>query len=92
MSGVLRGGLVLVALALLVLIVAIGMGFVSIDQTREAELPRLTGGQLPGVEVKTPEVQIGTTSTTVEVPRVAVGTVEEKVELPTVQVKKANDE
>jgi hypothetical protein len=91
MSSGARSGLVIAVVAVLAIIAAFAFGLIDIDQTKETKLPEVAveGGQAPAFDVKTADVDVGTTSTSVEVPKVEVGTTEEKVELPTLDVKKA---
>src|SRR3546814_4262088 len=92
MSSSARTALIIVALVVLAVVGAFAFGLVDIDRTREAALPEVKteGGQLPAFDVDTADVNVGTTTETVEVPKVKVGTTEEKVELPTVDVEKAD--
>jgi hypothetical protein len=71
-------------------IAAFALGFIDIDKTKDGKLPaiRAEGGQLPGFEVKTGKLEVGTKTTTVDVPN--VGTHKEVIETPTVGVKKAD--
>ena len=79
-------GLALVAV--LLLIAAVATGFIDVDQTRTAQLPTIKaeGGQLPGFDVKSGNVAVGTTNATVEVP--TVDATERTVEVPKVEVNK----
>ena len=79
-------GLVLVAV--LLLIAAFALGYIDVDQTRSAQLPTIKaeGGQLPGFDVKSANVQVGTTNATVEVP--SVEATEKTVVVPNVEVNK----
>ncbi len=78
----------------LIVMVAIGiaaawaLGFIDIRKTHDGKMPTITAkaGELPGFEVKTSAVEIGTQNTTVDVP--TVGTRKETVQTPTVTVKK----
>lgn len=83
----------ILGLLLVVVLLAIGafaLGYLDVDQTKEGRLPevRAEGGQLPGFDVKTGDVDVGTTNTTVEVPKIE--TEKETIEVPSVEVKKAN--
>ena len=80
----------LVVVVVIVAVAAISFGFVDINRTQEGKLPeiRAEGGQLPGYDVKTAKIEVGTTNTTVDVP--TVGTRKETVQTPTVEVKKPN--
>jgi len=72
--------LILIAV-LLVVLVAIGTGFVSINQIRGAKAPEVsatrngvtaTGGEAPAFDVATGSVKVGTKETTVKVPALVV--------------------
>lgn len=71
-------------------IAAFALGFLDVDKTKDGKLPaiRAEGGQLPGFEVSTGKLEVGTKNTTVEVPN--VGTHKETIQTPTVGVKKAD--
>ena len=68
--------------------IANAFGLIDISRTREGKLPELKaeGGQLPGFDVRTAKVEMGTRNTTVAVP--TVGTRNETVAVPTLEVKK----
>ena len=78
--------LTLLAIVIVALIAAIALGYVDFNQTREAKLPRIEGGQLPTFDADVAKVEVGTTNKTVEVPKVV--TTNETVTVPTVEVKK----
>jgi hypothetical protein len=84
-----RPVLAIVLVAVLALIAALALGLVDIDQTREGALPeiRADGGKLPEFDVKTADVEVGTTNTTIDVP--TVETRKQTVELPDVKVGEA---
>ena len=67
-----RAILVLVGIAALVLLAALALGFVRLDQTQTAQLPRLQGGQAPKFQADVGRIDVGTENKTVEVPRVAI--------------------
>lgn len=67
-----RAILIILAIAALALLAAMQFGFVTLDQTQAARLPRLEGGQAPKFEVQTGSVDVGTENKVVEVPRVEV--------------------
>lgn len=67
-----RAILILLALAAIVALAAMQLGFIRFDQTQTAQLPRLEGGQAPKFEVDTAKVNVGTETKTVEVPAVNV--------------------
>ncbi len=78
-----------------VIVVALGLVyFVDVDQTQEAALPEVSveGGQLPGYDVETGDVEIGSTETTVEVPNVDISTSEEIVTLPTIDIESPEED
>ena len=58
----------------------LGLMACDVDQTQEGELPEVeinaTEGQMPAYDVEGPEVNVGTTTETVEVPTVDVDTPE----------------
>ncbi|MBA3897587.1 MAG: hypothetical protein H0X36_10745 [Sphingomonadaceae bacterium] len=85
-----RALLAIVLVVVIGLIAAVAFGLIDVNKTQEGKLPevRAEGGQLPGYDVKTGEVQVGTTNTTVEVPK--VGTETKTIAVPTVAVKKAH--
>ena len=93
MSSGARNMLVIAILAVLALIALFAFGIIDVDQTKEARLPDVKveaeGGQLPGVDVDTADVSVGTTKETIELPEVDVKTKKETVELPSVDVKEA---
>lgn len=65
-----RALLFLLALAALVLLAAMALGFVRLDQTQMAQLPHLEGGQAPKFNADVAKVNVG--KKTVEVPDVSV--------------------
>ena len=73
--------ILILIVVLLVVLVAIGTGFVSINQIRGAKAPEVsatrngvtaTGGQAPAFDVATGSVKVGTKETTVKVPALVV--------------------
>ena len=80
--------LILLGVAVLVLLAALAFGFINVDQTQTAQLPRVEGGQLPEFDADVGSVDVGTQNTTVAVPTVEVE--EKKVTVPTIDVEKAN--
>ncbi len=93
MSSGARTVLIVAVIAILVIIGAFAFGFIDINQTREAMLPKVKteGGQMPRFDVNTAKVDVGTTNATVDVPKVDVETKKENVPIPTVDVKKTNE-
>lgn len=89
MSGGARTGLIIAVVAVLVVIAVFAFGLVDIDQTRETALPEVKteGGQMPAFDVDTADVDVGTTTETVDLPKVDVDTTKEEVKVPTVDVK-----
>ncbi|NJR78672.1 hypothetical protein [Sphingomonas corticis] len=67
-----RALLVILGIAALVLLAALALGFVRLDQTQTAQLPRIEGGQAPKFEADVGRIDVGTENKTVEVPRVSV--------------------
>ena len=64
--------LVLVGIAALVVLAGLMTGFIKLDQTQTAQLPRIEGGQAPKFEASVAKVDVGTVNKTVEVPNVDV--------------------
>jgi len=64
------------------------LGLIDIQQTRDGKMPviKAEAGELPGFDVKTSKIEMGSTNTMVDVP--TVGTRKERVETPTIDVKK----
>ncbi len=76
-----RAVLLVLILLIVVAIVAIGTGFIDINQTRGAKAPDVaagengvaaSGGQTPAFDVETGSVEVGTRQATVPVPTVEV--------------------
>jgi hypothetical protein len=69
-----RALLSFIAIVALAAIAAVSFGFLRIDQTRRAELPRvsISGGQAPKFDVHTVKVDIGTEKKAIDVPTVSV--------------------
>src|SRR3546814_3903276 len=65
-----RSGLIIVLLLIVIVIVLVAFGIVDITQTRQAKLPDVNteGGQLPGYDVDTPGIDIGTEKKQITVP------------------------
>src|SRR3546814_7241103 len=80
-SGGSRTGLIIAVVAVLVVIAVFAFGLVDIDQTRGTALPEVKteGGQMPAFDVDTSDVDVGTTTETVELPKVDVDTTKEEV-------------
>ena len=83
-----RAILGLAVIVVLVLIVGLWLGLLRVDQTQQAELPKVSvsGGQAPKFDVQTAKVNVGTTQTTIDVPKVE--TEKKSIELPKVDVDK----
>lgn len=68
-----------------------------VDQKKEAELPEVdvdietAAGQLPSYDVDWADVNVGTTTKTVEIPKVVVVMEEEEVEVPYIDVDMPED-
>ena len=79
-----------IAIILLLAVIVVGIlfatGFWSAD-VKEGALPdvKVSGGELPGVDVDSKEVVVGTKETQVEVPKVT--TEKETIDVPVVGVK-----
>ena len=86
-----RPVLIILAAAVLVIIVLFATGFWSAD-VKEGALPevKVEGGALPGVDVDSKEVVVGTTETQVEVPKIE--TEKETIDVPVVGVKDNGEE
>ena len=67
-----RGLLVLVGIAALVILAGMATGFINIDQTRTAQLPRLEGGQAPEFKADVGRIDVGTENKTIAVPKIEV--------------------
>ena len=67
-----RALLVLLGLIALVLLAALGLGFINIDQTQTAQLPSLQGGQMPKFDATVSRVDVGVENKTVAVPTLEV--------------------
>ena len=83
-----RAILGLAVIVVLVLIVGLWLGLLRVDQTQQAELPKVSvsGGQAPKFDVQTAKVNVGTTQTTIDVPKVE--TEKKAIDLPKVTVVK----
>jgi hypothetical protein len=75
-------------IVVLLLIAGLALGLLRVDQTRQAELPRLSisGGQAPKFNVDTAKVDVGTEKRTVDVPK--IDTEKKAIDVPTVSVQK----
>jgi hypothetical protein len=76
-----RAILFILILGVIVILVAVGSGFLNINQTRPAKTPDLSatrngivakGGQTPAFDVETGSVKVGTKETSVKVPSLTV--------------------
>ncbi|MBR9847188.1 MAG: hypothetical protein GYB35_14305, partial [Algicola sp.] len=69
----------------------------NVNQKKEAELPEVDvdvsteEGQLPTYEVNWADVDVGTTTKTVEIPKVVIVMEEEEVEVPYIDVNMPDD-
>jgi hypothetical protein len=70
------------------LIAGLALGLLRVDQTQQAQLPRLSlsGGQSPRFNVDTAKVNVGTETKTVDVPK--IDTQKKAIDVPTVSVSK----
>jgi hypothetical protein len=93
-----RAILLILILAVVALIAAIGTGYIDISQTRGARAPevsaadgtiRAQGGQSPAFEVQTGSVEVGTREANVAVPKIEVKRDEKGVKVPTVEIRPA---
>jgi hypothetical protein len=80
---------VLLALVVAAVIAAFAFGLIRIDQTSQGSMPKVetSGGSLPGFNVDTAMVEVGTKAKSVDVPSVTVGTEQTTVEVPTIHVE-----
>lgn len=83
-----------IAIAAAAVIVAVGaFYFVDIDQTQKAKLPdvdvSVEGGQAPEFDVKTGDIEVGSTEKEVLVPKVVME--KETVTVPTVDIQPAGE-
>lgn len=83
-----RGLLALVGVVALILVGAMALGFVRVNQTRDAKLPAvaLVGGQSPKFNADVAHVTVGTEQKTVRVPTVEMK--DQPIEVPKVKVDK----
>ncbi|MDO9489931.1 MAG: hypothetical protein Q7J32_16270 [Sphingomonadaceae bacterium] len=100
-DGMDRGGgsrtivIILVVVAVLA-VLAYALGLFNVDASGDLKAPdvdvAVEGGEMPDVQVETADIDIGSTTETVEVPEVNVTTEEQEIRLPTVDVTPANDD
>lgn len=67
-----RALLVLLGIAALVILAGMATGFINIDQTQTARLPRIEGGQAPEFKADVGKIDLGTEQKVIEVPKVEV--------------------
>ncbi len=67
-----RALLVLVGIAALVILAGMATGFINIDQTQTAQLPRIEGGQAPEFKADVGKIDLGIEKKVIEVPKVEV--------------------
>lgn len=88
-----RGILVLIGLAAVVVVGLMMVGMLRIEQQKGATLPSVTfdaqGGQLPTFKAETGSLAIGSSNTTVEVPTVEMKNT--TITFPTIEVKQAGN-
>ncbi|GAO40150.1 hypothetical protein SCH01S_44_00110 [Sphingomonas changbaiensis NBRC 104936] len=74
-----RGLLAVIAIIVLLLIIGVATGFLNINQTKTAELPKVEvkGGQAPAFDANVGAVDVGTKKETIKVPTVDVKTANE---------------
>ncbi len=95
-----RAILLILILAVVALIAAIGTGLVDITQTRPASAPDVTasggqiraeGGESPAFEVQTGSVGVGTREANVAVPKVEVKRDQATVKVPSIEVRRPEE-
>ncbi|HEU4967683.1 hypothetical protein [Sphingomonas sp.] len=71
-----RGLLAVIAIIVLLLIIGVATGFLNINQTQEASLPKVQveGGQAPAFDADVGDVDVGTKNETIQVPTIDVDT------------------
>ncbi len=76
------------AVVVVALIAGLALGLLRVDQTQQAELPKVTvtGGHTPKFDVQTARVDIGTTQKTIDVPKVE--TEKQAIAVPKISVDK----
>jgi len=76
-----RALILILIVAIVAILVLVGSGFLSVNQTREAKAPQVSatrngvtakGGQAPAFDVETGSVKVGAKETTVKVPALVV--------------------
>ena len=76
-----RALILILIVAIVAILIAVGTGFLSVNQTREAKAPEVSathngvtasGGQAPAFDVQTGSVKVGAKETTVKVPALVV--------------------
>jgi hypothetical protein len=86
-----RAILALIGIAALVLVVAMSLGLVRLDQQQGASLPKISvnaeGGQLPKFKAETGSIDVGHSDKQVAVPTVQMQNA--TVSVPTLEVKQA---
>lgn len=95
-----RAILLILILAVVALIAAIGTGYIDISQTRGARAPsvavsdgaiRAQGGQSPAFEVQTGSVEVSTREANVAVPKIEMKRDEKGVKVPTIEIRPAEE-
>ncbi|MGI8905720.1 MAG: hypothetical protein ACR2IE_04430 [Candidatus Sumerlaeaceae bacterium] len=79
--------------ALLASFTAVMFSACSVEKTQEGEMPKVKveGGQVPKYDVKTADVDVKATTTTVTVPDIDVSTKEKTIKVPDVDVTMPKD-
>lgn len=100
-DGIDRGGgsrtivIILVVVAVLA-VLAYALGLFNVDASGDLKAPdvdvAVEGGELPSMQVETADIDVGSTTETVNVPEVNVTTNEEQIKLPTIDVTPAGDD
>lgn len=73
------------------LLMTLGLAACDVDQTDEGEMPdvdvQVEGGDMPGYEVETADIEVKENEETIEVPEVDVRTEEKEITVPDVDVE-----
>jgi len=69
---IMRAILVILGIVALVILAGMATGFINIDQTQTAQLPRIEGGQAPEFKADVGKIYVGTERKVIEVPKVEV--------------------
>ncbi len=87
--------IILVVVAVLA-VLAYALGLFNVDASGDLKAPdvdvAVEGGEVPSMQVETADIDVGSTTETVDLPEVNVTTTEEEIRLPTVDVTPAGDD